>query len=723
MNTSLDLPFSAEILHAARPDHLDRLRRLGGLPGYETFDALDAQLKDLVQTRQPGRKLGDAEIQTAVAAHVAGDVSSYGAWAHYPWSRRLVRVLSREDFIELRTNRNQQKITAGEQASLAGKCVGIIGLSVGQSVALTLALERSCGEIRLADFDVIDLSNLNRLRCGIHSIGLPKAVVAAREIAELDPYLEVVCFNDGYSQANSDAFLDGLDVVVDECDSLDIKLLLREAARSRGIPVLMNTSDRGMTDIERFDVEPARPLFHGRTQAVRPEDLAGLSTEEKVPVVLDIIGLSSASVRLKASMLEIDQSIKTWPQLASDVTLGGAIICDVTRRLLLGESVNSGRYYMDLADIGASPPVAADTVRAPESPTLDEPLTGDTSIITAIIADAVSAPSAGNVQPWQWSARPNALTLRHRRGCQSSVLYHDDKAAMVGLGATLESALISARARGMDTHLELAPGGDVSASITLVKSRMPGEEPLHAQLSRRRSVRSRPTSIVPIPRRTLDGIAAQASVVPTAQVSVITDRDAIAALADLVGDAERLRILDPESHSDMMREIAWCETEHRRAGEGIPLSSLALSATEKAVLQIVRDPAVVGALGEWNLGGGLGRLNRDLVSSSSAMGLLWTASDSRADYLSGGRALQRLWLEATRADVGLCPVTSICYLLSAWRSGRPLTPQLTGALPDIEKRFRALFGLPSTRGDIALFRLVPAAGDLALPRPTCRRRA
>jgi hypothetical protein len=40
---------------------------------------------------------------------------------------------------------------------LARKRIGVVGLSVGQSVALVLALERSFAQLRVADFDTLDL--------------------------------------------------------------------------------------------------------------------------------------------------------------------------------------------------------------------------------------------------------------------------------------------------------------------------------------------------------------------------------------------------------------------------------------------------------------------------------------------------------------------------------------------------------------------------------------
>ena len=58
----------------------------------------------------------------------------------------------------------------------------------------TLAHEGIGGELRLADFDVLDLSNLNRVAGGVADVGVSKVVLAAREVAELDPYVRVVAF-------------------------------------------------------------------------------------------------------------------------------------------------------------------------------------------------------------------------------------------------------------------------------------------------------------------------------------------------------------------------------------------------------------------------------------------------------------------------------------------------------------------------------------------------
>ena len=271
-------------------------------------------------------------------------------WVHYPWRERVIKLLGPNAFRRLRLDRNRNKITAAEQQEQLGKLtIGVIGLSVGHAIAHTLALEGICGELRLADFDEIELSNLNRIPASLLDLGENKAVVAARRIAEIDPYLPVVVFEDGITRSNIDQFCDGLDIIVEECDSLEIKVIVRDAAIERGLPILMETSDRGLLDVERFDLEPTRPPFHG---LLGPGfDFAGvadLSPREIVPHVLKILDASELSERMRASLPEIGTTLSTWPQLAGDVQLGGASVAAAVRRIGLGLPLSSGRARVDL---------------------------------------------------------------------------------------------------------------------------------------------------------------------------------------------------------------------------------------------------------------------------------------------------------------------------------------------------------------------------------------
>ena len=274
--------YTAQVLDAADPADNAVLEQLRADPVIEFIDHSEEQLEELRRLRPPP----DREL-----------VAETCRWAYYPWRRAVVAVLGPRAFRAVRLDRNRNMITAEEQARLGTLRIGVAGLSVGHVIAHTLAAQGICGELRLADFDRIELSNLNRVPATVLDLGLNKADVAARRIAELDPYLPVRVLDAGLTADTIDEFLDGLDVVVEECDSLDIKASLRERARARRIPVLMATSDRGLVDVERFDLEPQRPILHGLLGDLDFARLPDMSSREKVPHMLRFLEAEQLSPR------------------------------------------------------------------------------------------------------------------------------------------------------------------------------------------------------------------------------------------------------------------------------------------------------------------------------------------------------------------------------------------------------------------------------------------
>jgi hypothetical protein len=317
-------------------------------------DTLESQLSELMETREPAESLSADQMKSRLQHHVSGrPLQQYGTWVYYPWSQRLVHLLPEDEYFELRTSRNRNKISCQEQKRLGGLRVGVVGLSVGQTTATTMVMEGIGKEFRLADFDSVSTSNLNRLRCGVHELGLNKAIVTARQMFEINPYLTVVVLSDGIDETNLDPFLSEpghLDIVFEQCDRFFYKLRIRERARHFGIPVLMDTNDRGLLDVERFDREPERPLLHGLLGTVTAEQVRQLSPKEVMGLALAIIE-GRPSPGMAASLPEIGRTIKTWPQLASDIALGAALNVDAARRIALGSFTQSRRISVDLDEI------------------------------------------------------------------------------------------------------------------------------------------------------------------------------------------------------------------------------------------------------------------------------------------------------------------------------------------------------------------------------------
>ena len=129
-----------------------------------------------------------------------------------------------------------------------------------------------------------------------------------------------------------------------------MKIQSRYKARELKIPVVMDTNDRGMLDVERFDLEPDKDILHGLLGS-KHINTENMSPAEKLECIYKIVDIDKTSNKLKSSIPEIGKSINTWPQLASSTFLGGAMTTDISRKILLNQHKNSGRYYVDFDEL------------------------------------------------------------------------------------------------------------------------------------------------------------------------------------------------------------------------------------------------------------------------------------------------------------------------------------------------------------------------------------
>lgn len=713
-NSAEDLAYRPTLFRLPQ-DGLALAALLQERPGTRISDRLPQQLRELMKTLHPGQRFTEEDLQEAMARHLADrPMAQYGAWAYYPWSGHLVHLLDSEEFGLVRTDRNRNKITRAEQQQIGTLKVGVIGLSVGQSVSLTMALERCFGEIRLADFDTLDLSNLNRIRTGVHHLGMNKAIITAREIAEIDPYLNVCCFTDGLTKENLDAFftLGGkLDIVVEECDSVEIKILARQKAKALGIPVVMDMSDRGCLDVERFDLEPDRPLLHGWIDhldldaASRP-----MTAEEKVPYMLPITGVDTLSPRMKASVIELGQTISTWPQLATSVVLGGALAGDAVRRIALGQFRTSGRWYVDLEELVAdaleemprsAPAIAASKAGQQEWTMASQalgPANGDDldlglAELEQLVKAGAAAPSVGNVQPWQFLWQHRRLLLFHDPLRSASIWDPDHLQALIGLGACLENIVLQGHAMGLEVAARPFPvpgKAHLIASISFRDTPFPGAEPhvmdhLAAQIAGRCTNRKL-VARQPVAPEAASLLQAAAATGRGCRLHWADHQEQLQAVAQLCGEAERLRTLDPHGHREYFRDqLRWTPETAAGTKDGVDLRTLELPPAGIAALQVASDRRAMDLIGQWGTGKSLGQLAALPAMTASALALLTCAEQTPAAFLEAGRTLERIWLAATAQGLSVHPISNILVANGL--------PEAGNAMEEIRLRFRACWGL------------------------------
>jgi molybdopterin/thiamine biosynthesis adenylyltransferase/nitroreductase len=719
---SLDEVWQPLILDAASAETGDKLDELIS-DGRVQFvhDTLEDQARDLVRTRRCVPDLSEREFRRDLERLTGGHgLEAYGNWVHYPWSGRLVRLLPQEAFRELKFDRNRNKISVEEQHRLRRATVAIVGLSVGNAAAITMTMEGGYGHLKLADFDTLELSNLNRLRAGIHEIGLPKTVLAARQIVELDPYASLSLFPAGVTRDNVDELLTGeprVDVLVDECDSLEIKLLLRERARVHGIPVVMETSDRGLIDIERFDQEPTRPAFHGLWGKASAHSVAGLAREEQLSLVLALVDADRISARAAASLLEIDTTLTTWPQLASEVTLGGSTIATAVRGIVLGSRVGSGRAYVDTADALARAtdplpqrPARGSTVtpeRAPEPPVPDA--------VRFILDRAILAPSGGNCQPWRFVLDGDAVEVHLDRSRSRGLLNASSHASYLALGAAIENAAIAGASLGLAAHVDVLPDALDPTKAAVVRFEASREQLLNGAARLLPAVERRTTNRqlgLPTPPDASECTQlTTAAAACGAHLELLTERPALDEASTLVGTGDRIRFVSPDLHAELAAELRWSEQEAGTTGDGIDVATLGLRPADRAVLRLLVRPDTAAALRETRTGLSLARLARRAFDGAGAVGLLRASGASPAAWLEAGRALERVWLVADDLGLAFQPMTSVLYLLELLElpQSAALSAYDRDALRAVASKLCGLFTAHADYPPALLFRLAKGA--------------
>ncbi|MGY2116490.1 Rv1355c family protein [Nocardia gipuzkoensis] len=612
-------------------------------------------------------------------------------WIYYPWRAAVVGLPGPRTFRAIRLDRNRNKLTRAEQDRLAERTIGIIGQSAGHAIAHLLALEGVCGGLRLADLDEIELSNLNRVPGTLFDIGVNKAVVTARRIAELDPYLPVQVFEAGVDENSVDEFLDDLAIVVEECDSLDMKLVIREAAARHRIPLLMETSDRGLLDVERFDLEPERPAFHGLLGDIRAADLRGLSAKAKAPFVVKLLGAAGLSPRLGASLVEVGETVTSWPQLAGDVALGAAGVVAAVRRIGLGTKLDSGRVRVDLErhlDELADPPPNDEPIWAPAPP---EPAGGP---IESVLACAQRAPSGGNMQPWSLRTRESEISIELAPE-HSTAMDIGYRGSAVALGAAVYNARVAAAAHGIlgpHEFVEGAPGsGRLLARLRLGNARSADLAADYPAVLRRETNRRVGTG-AGLADGVLDALEAVAESAG-ARVRAVVDRQGIEEAACLLADSDRIRYLTPRLYEEMLAEVRWPDDD---PDTGIDARSLELTDDEWAAFEITTRADVMAQLRSWSGGSALGKYTADRVRSSSAiLAVTFEATDPRlTDYAEAGAVVARVWVRAERLGLCVQPISPVYLYARRHAELAAISPDFADTLASLQGRFLDLLEVP-----------------------------
>jgi sulfur-carrier protein adenylyltransferase/sulfurtransferase len=215
-----------------------------------------------------------------------------------PWTSPV--VLSNEQKQRYSRHLLIPEVGSAGQAKLLDSKVLLIGAGgLGSPAALYLAAA-GVGTIGIVDFDVVDLSNLQRqVLHGTDRIGEKKVESARRTIQNLNPDVKVVGHEEMLVADNVDRIIAGYDVILDGTDTFETRYILNDAAVAANIPVVHASVFRFEGQLTTF-IPYEGPCYRCLYPTPPPPELApGCSVAGVLGVVPGIMGLLQANEVLK----------------------------------------------------------------------------------------------------------------------------------------------------------------------------------------------------------------------------------------------------------------------------------------------------------------------------------------------------------------------------------------------------------------------------------------
>ncbi|MFP4668445.1 MAG: HesA/MoeB/ThiF family protein [Desulfobacterales bacterium] len=204
----------------------------------------------------------------------------------------------------IRYMRNAESISLNEQLKLAESGAAVIGAGGLGAGILVLLARMGIGRLFIADPDVFEESNLNRqLTATSETMGMHKTEAAQNMIRSVNPAVETTVFPEKLTPESAPEILADADIAIDALDNATSRLVLAEACRQAGIPMIHGAIAGFEGQVMAvFPKDEGLEMIYGRTgkdssqeppeavmgvPGITPAIIAGLEAMEAVKILLN----------------------------------------------------------------------------------------------------------------------------------------------------------------------------------------------------------------------------------------------------------------------------------------------------------------------------------------------------------------------------------------------------------------------------------------------------
>lgn len=260
--------------------------------------------------------------------------------------------------------------------------------------------------------------------------------------------------------------------------------------------------------------------------------------------------------------------------------------------------------------------------------------------LTELVRAATLAANSHNTQAWRFAIGEAAITVLPDFARRTPVVDPDDHHLYASLGAAVENIVQAAPVFGLVATPRFVAQGDGRVVIDL-RDGDTVTTPMAAAIVTRQCSRA-----------LYDGRAVAADALRAlaaagngegVKLLLLTERPAIAAVAELIIDGNSRQLNDPVFMAELKHWLRFSYAEALRTADGLFAAASGNPALPTPVGRMLFD-VVMSANSE-------NRTCRDQIASSAGLAIFVSARDDRAHWLASGRAYQRFALQATALGI------------------------------------------------------------------------
>jgi len=642
-------------------------------------------------------------------------------------------IRTEEEYYQKAFSRNIGLLTVEEQEKLKHSRVAIPGMGGVGGIHLITMVRSGVGKFNIADFDVYEPVNVNRqFGANTASFGKSKLATMKEQALLINPFIDINTFPEGINSDNLDDFLKDVDVVIDGLDffSFDTRRLLFNKAREKGIHVitagpmgfssalLIFAPDQGMGFDEYFNI----------VENMRPE-------EKSLSFAL---GLAPRPTHLKyMDFSKVDLNEKAGPSLNVACHLcAGMAGTEALRILLNRKGLKPVPYYFQFDPFlmklrrgrlyfGNRNPVQRIKIsivkRILEArkgiPKQGQPLVPEVSfsdnyfisdeIKYFLVEAGIQAPSGDNAQPWKFKCSENKLSVLLDPGADRSFFNINQIASIISCGAVIENIKIACSQLGVQPEIKFfSDKSDIGGSITINGSQVQ-KDPQFESIWQRHTNRTMYRQEA-IPGAALQNCKNSISCFPGARLYTVTEKEKLKKLAKIIYQIDRIRTEHRSLHEHLNKMIRFTSHEIHKSNDGLPLKNLQAGFAGEQFLKLTRSWSVMNFLNKIGVGRLVAMHSKQCIVNSSAVMLLSVDGIKDKDFLMGGRALQRIWLELTCQGYHVQPMTAVTlfFMRRLLAKENEFSQKHIQLLESVKEQYLNFFpGLDDKNGQIMLFRV------------------